>query len=192
MASDRIAFALLAAGRATRFGGNKMEAMLGDQMLGTIIAATLAERHFVHRIAICNANTPDYCAALSRMNMTVIVNKTPERGLSSSLILVAQAALKTDATALLICLADMPYITAAHIDALIAAHNETREVIASSSEGTPMPPAIIPRSRWPDLLPLSGDRGAATLLQNAVQIRASSGELRDIDTMADWEAASNA
>ena len=51
-----------------------------------------------------------------------------------------------------------------------------------------MPPAIFPKSRFPELMALSGDQGARLLLRDAVGVLADQRILADIDTPADLAA----
>ena len=95
--------------------------------------------------------------------------------------------MRTDAQALLIALADMPFVHAAHVEALIAA--DTDNVVASFDGNQPMPPAIFPRGRWPDLLATAGDAGARHILASAEKLTAPAGTLCDIDTADDLAAS---
>ena len=188
MAFDKVAAVLLAAGRGTRFGGNKLEAMLGDTMLGLHAARTLAEMQFGSLFAVHDPAHTALATALIDHGFTLIDNDDPSAGLSHSLALAADAALTTDADALLICLADMPFVTRTHLLALIDAGGE--DVIASAIGGTRMPPALFSRSRWSDMMALSGDAGARTLLRDAITVQGSPAMLADIDTRADLNGSS--
>ena len=188
MACDRIAAVLLAAGRGMRFGGNKLEAILGDTMLGLHAARTLAEMQFGSLFAVHDPSHGALAAAFTDHRFTLIDNDDPSAGLSHSLALAAEAALTTDADALLICLGDMPFVTRAHLLALIGAGGE--DVVASAIGDARMPPALFPRSRWSTLMHLSGDAGARTLLRDAIVVQGPSAMLADIDTRADLNGSS--
>ena len=123
----------------------------------------------------------------AELGYTCVENPNADLGLSASLHLAVAAAAKTQAQALLIALADMPFIAAAHIDALIAACEG--EIIASSDGAQAMPPAIFPRATWPMLLDTQGDAGARHILSQARSFAAPSGSLRDIDTPDDLAAS---
>ena len=81
----------------------------------------------------------------------------------------------------------MPFVQAAHVEALIAAC--TDDVVASFEGSQPMPPAIFPRAHWPDLLATVGDAGARHILAHAEKLTAPAGMLRDIDTADDLAAS---
>jgi molybdenum cofactor cytidylyltransferase len=146
--------------------------------LGGIAAAA----HF----AVCQ---PDaiIAAHYKRLGFDIVDNPNPGIGLSGSLHLAVEAALRTNAQALLIALADMPFVQAAHVEALIAAC--TDDVVASFDGNQPMPPAIFPRSHWPELLATVGDAGARHILARAEKLTAPAGTLCDIDTPDDLAAS---
>jgi molybdenum cofactor cytidylyltransferase len=141
-----------------------------------------AAAHF----AVCQpdaAIAPHYAA----LGYTLVENPNADLGLSASLHLAVAAAAKIKAQALLIALADMPFIGAAHIGALIAACDG--EIIASSDGAQAMPPAIFPRANWPLLLETQGDAGARHILSQARSLAAPIGSLHDIDTPDDLSAS---
>ncbi len=180
---------LLAAGRGTRFGGNKLEAMLGDNMLGLHAAQTLAGAECGHLFAVHNPAHRALAAALTTAGFTLIDNQNADAGLSHSLALAAKAALTTDAGALLICLADMPLVTPDHLSALVAAHHANPDrIIASQVDGQVdeirSPPAIFPRAMWGTLASFGGDSGARELLKDALCINTPAHVLVDVDTPA--------
>ena len=175
-----IAVAVLAAGQGRRFGSDKMMADLNGAPMGLHIGQTLGEMPFGWRFAVCNkgaALMQHFCG----IGFQIIENSEPERGQSHSLHLAVHAAQETGAKALLILLADMPFVSAKHITAIAASEGLT----ASTDGEKPMPPALFPRAYWPDLLATSGDSGARTLLQTAKLVAAPPCELRDIDVPAD-------
>jgi molybdenum cofactor cytidylyltransferase len=184
----RTVLALMAAGRSARFGGNKLEADAGGKMLGLHVADALADLGFARRLAVCATGTEALNAALLRRGWDIRINTNPERGLSGSIILAAEAADAGDA--LLICLADMPGVDADHVQALLERFEQAgRDQIISSSNGkTHMPPAVFPRRFWAQISALTGDTGARALLQDTIAVPADARLLADIDTQADLAA----
>jgi molybdenum cofactor cytidylyltransferase len=175
-----IAVAILAAGRATRFGSDKLMVELDGVPLGTHIANTLAPMGFGWRFAICATAAPigrEYEA----LGFSIIGNKAPESGQSHSLHFAVKAAAANTAKALLVVLADMPFVSRDHLAAIVA----TGKLTASTDGSTPMPPALFPREHWPALLATDGDAGARTVLKAAQLVAASPQELRDIDVATD-------
>lgn len=181
IAPDRIAAVLLAGGGSRRFGSeDKLLAELDGKPLARHAANRLAEIGFGKLIAV---TTP----GLARLfpEFETVINARPEEGQSRSLRLGVEAS--GDADAALIALADMPFVSAAHLRALLAAHDE---LTASSLDGTAMPPALFNRSMFPSLKALQGDSGARSLLAGANLVQASPAELADIDTRDDLSRAS--
>jgi molybdenum cofactor cytidylyltransferase len=179
-----IAVAVLAAGQGRRFGSDKLLFDLNGVALGLHIGQTLASMGFGWRFAVTSENTP-IAAHYAALGFAVIANEATENGQAHSLHLAVGAALATPAKALLITLADMPFVSAEHIRRVAA----TGMLTASSHGSAPMPPAYFPRETWPELLETSGDRGAAALLKSALLIKAEPAMLRDIDTPADLPAS---
>ena len=187
MAYGDIAVAILAAGRSQRFGANKLLADLDGVPLGLRAAHMLSRLGFGWQYAICDAAL---ASSFGQAGFDATINDDPAAGLSRSLHLAVNKARQTKARALLICLADMPFVTPDHIAALIAEMECTNDIVASSdgtkSSGTyPKPPALFPRSIWPLLLETKGDGGARGLLSRAKLVSAAPHILIDIDTPQD-------
>ena len=185
MACADIAIALLAAGASTRFGGNKLEADFGGKMLGLSVAETIAGIGSGWQFAVCGPKSAKLVRPLEAMGFAVIHNDMPEAGLSRSLSLAVNAAETTEAVALLICLADMPFVAGAHLLALAEAFQATGKAAASTRDSQPMPPAIFPRAQWGELKAAEGDRGARGLIAKAVQVEAPAATLADVDQPID-------
>jgi molybdenum cofactor cytidylyltransferase len=183
-----LCLAILAAGRSRRFGNDdKLAAKLHGKMLGLHAADRLSEFAFGRAAVITScANHP--CAAGWRAaGLEIIVNPLADSGMASSVAAAARAAASEPSTqGLLICLADMPYIRPPHIIAIMErfAALEPAAIIASFVGDQSSPPALFGKSHFDRLADLTGDIGARMLLTNADLIKASAGELIDIDTAA--------
>ena len=186
MQAKDVAIVLLAAGNARRFGADKLMADFEGKPLGARAAHELVSVPAAAHSAVCQPDAV-IAAHYQRLGFDIVDNPNPGIGLSGSLHLAVEAALRTDAQALLIALADMPFVQTAHIDTLIAACTDT--VVASFDGHQPMPPAIFPRSHWPDLLATVGDAGARHILAHAEKLTAPAGTLCDIDTPDDLAAS---
>ena len=187
MAAPNILCVLLAAGQATRFGGNKVEALLGGAMLGTYAAQTLIDAQVGGLVAVTRSDTAAFNRWLGEHGFTLITNDDPSRGLSSSIALAAAAAEAGNYDALMIVLGDMPYVPVDHLHAL--ASSFVQRSIATLCGEARMPPAIFPASTFASLRALTGESGARDLLLDADVICADSGDLFDIDTVADLAIA---
>jgi molybdenum cofactor cytidylyltransferase len=187
MAAPKILCALLAAGQARRFGGNKVEAMLGGAMLGTYAAQTLIDAQVGTLLAITRGDTAALNEWLGKRGFTLMTNADPSRGLSSSIALAAAAAQAGNYDALMIVLGDMPYVPVDHLRALAGSFVQ-RSIVTLCGE-TRMPPAIFPASTFTKLIALTGESGARDLLLDADLICADSGDLIDVDTVDDLASA---
>ena len=97
------------------------------------------------------------------------------------------AALPDTAECALILLADMPLVSPATLDRLIATFDEKRPAaVVPAYDGQWGNPVLIGRALFPQLLALSGDRGARAILQEAGDVITCDGDdphvLTDIDT----------
>ncbi|MFM9828266.1 MAG: NTP transferase domain-containing protein, partial [Sphingomonas sp.] len=186
IAPERTLLVLLAAGQSTRFGlSDKLVAPLGGKPLYRHAADTLAAVPFLGRVVISSDRDP----VLGVDGFDSIVNEAPERGLSSSLVLGVGAAQRLGAAAILVALADMPFVTSAHVCALFAAADGPAAMVASAIDDRAMPPALFAAGRFADLAGSSGDQGARALLGAATLVAATAHELSDIDTPDDLARA---
>lgn len=176
-----MAVAVLAAGQGKRFGSDKLMAELDGRPMGLHVSAMLSELPFGWRFAVCRKDAA-LLQHFSAAGFATIGNAAPELGQSYSLHLAVEAARRTEAKGLLVCLADMPFVTSGHIEKLLTAGDG---IIASTSGHRPMPPVLFTRDVWPMLLATTGDAGARDLLRNATLVHATATELRDIDVVAD-------
>ena len=184
-APDLVAL-VLAAGAARRFGSDKLMHPLGGKPLAAHIADTLMEMNLTPRLAICPAGANDRIELFEERGFEVIANPEPERGMASSLALGAVRAQSLDAGALLVCLADMPYVTAAHLERIMRAGGDA---VATSAAGLATPPVMLHAAFFPALIALTGDHGARQLLANATLVPADLGMIRDIDRPDDLKPA---
>lgn len=183
-----IAAVVLAAGLSRRFGpGDKLAQIVEGKPLALHIAETLASMDFATRIAVCSTRSGTLPDALADLGFEIVVNPSPEAGQGSSLALAIKSALAAKANGALVTLADMPFVSRRHLDAMIARwHLDLESIVASVAIPYFGPPALFPSSRFAELTALSGDRGARHLLANATLIPAGPDELRDFDVPADF------
>jgi molybdenum cofactor cytidylyltransferase len=185
---------ILAAGTATRFGGNKLSAMLHGQMLGAHAAQTICAMGFSHMVAVCDPAQTALCDAYRDLGIKVVENNAPEREQSASLQLgiaaiASQAQAPKAPASILIALADMPCITPAHLHAMFAAYTaagETRPV-ASHNGLAKLPPVILPPAIY-QASNFSGDEGARSYLASAIEIYGDPKMLCDVDHLDDLAA----
>lgn len=180
-----IAVLLLAAGQSKRFGSDKLLAPLGGTPVALHAARRLAELGTGWRIAVCREASP-LAEALAALGFEIVVNPDPARGLSSSLALGIERAESVGASAALVALGDMPFVSPDHLGALLSAFDPaTTPIVASDRAGVAMPPALFDSAFFWDLRAGEGDQGARALIRRAVLVAADPDELIDIDRRGD-------
>lgn len=194
MTVPSIALLLLASGLSSRFeDGDKLMAPLGAVPVLDHIAQLDLETTTTSRIAITNSKTPDRRACLEQRAWHCLDNDSPESGQAHALALGINHIRKhTEADVVLILLADMPFVTRAHLAKLTAALTITTRAIMSSNGAALMPPAIFRRPEFPALESLTGDSGARGIfraLDATMIVDLPRGALMDIDTISDLQNA---
>lgn len=181
---ERIAAVLLAAGRSERFGmDNKLLAPLDGKPLLSHAAALITGILFGWRLAVTGSDARvDWLLAGFETHQ----NPMRKQGQDSSVRIGLRAALAHDPEAVLICLADMPYVTRQHLTEL--ARVADHETAASSSvEAHISPPVLLP-ARLCAMVLEQTDRPVRSFLAGSALVTASPAMLRDFDTREDFAA----
>ncbi|WP_294298632.1 nucleotidyltransferase family protein [uncultured Sphingomonas sp.] len=183
IAAEDTVLILLAAGRSSRFeGGNKLEAEFLKKPVGLHVVTALEDIPFKARFVVRDGCSLDF------KGYRVIHNDQPDDGMARSVRMGVECAKAEGAKAVLIALADMPRVTAAHIYRLLDAADSNDAVVASSDGTQPRPPAVFGAGRFDFLMTLEGDAGARDLVKAGKHVVTSPAELIDIDTPEDLEA----
>ena len=187
-----IAAIVLAAGRSSRMGpqhkllipgrdGKPMVARVVDNLL----AAPLRPL-----IAVTGHRAPEIAAALAGRPVQFAAAPDWQAGLAASLR-AGIAAVPAACRAALVCLGDMPLVTARMIAGLLEAYDpdEGRLIVAPTFGGELGNPVLWDRRFFPEIMALSGDRGARALLDTHAEHLATvpmetDAVLRDVDTPA--------
>ncbi|AKH44212.1 CTP:molybdopterin cytidylyltransferase MocA [Altererythrobacter atlanticus] len=179
---------VLAAGRATRFGGGKLDAPCAGKRLGQWVLDAVAEAGLAPGAIVVGPDVPAFARAAPGWRL--LVNPQPEAGLGTSLALAARDALsRRDDAPMLVLLADMPLVPPGLIAGLAGAN---APAAIRHETGRPGVPALFPASLLPQLAQLGGDRGAASLLAGLDELTLldpPESALLDIDRPADLARA---
>ena len=179
---DQTALILLAAGRSRRFNnGDKLAEPFLDKPLAYHVVTALEKIPFLARIAIVSDTRLDFGA----LGYDVVENPDPSLGQARSLCHGVSRAQEMGAEAVLVALADMPRVTAAHVYRMFDAADGAATIVASSDGVQPMPPALFGKDMYPELLALEGDQGARELIKRGHHVVTSPAELVDVDTQED-------
>ena len=132
---------------------------------------------------------PRFDDALAGLPLTVVVNPIPAEGISGS-IRIGIRTLPDDSPAVLIAVADQPYLTSDALADLIRAFVPGRIVVPRYGTQRGNPP-IFDRRFFPELLALDGDRGGQLVLnahsEAALEIDLAARMGADIDRPDDWQ-----
>lgn len=176
---------MLAAGSSRRFGAaDKLAADFRGRPLGEHVIAAIPPLGFARKWVV--ASDPGHpCAAnWAASGFEVLHNKQASGGMGTSLALAADTAMRGDCDGLLIALADMPLVPAAHYSALADAFDSPDAIIASRIAATLQPPAIFGSEHFQRLSRASGDEGARRWLTDGRALPCPPEWLIDIDTVA--------
>lgn len=124
-----------------------------------------------------------------RLALTTVADA--QTGLSASLRHGALRALEHRADALMILLPDLPDLTEDDITFMLQAYDFKSILRATSQDGTPGHPVILPARLLDALTGLTGDQGARDILrEHPVTLLALPGQqaITDLDTPEDWAA----
>lgn len=183
----KITGVLMAAGYSERMGQNKLLMDIqGKKMIEHVMDQAMSSK--LDRLVVVTAHDEIMHLAGDR-GLTVIINPSPQKGQSVSVVLGADAAADSDGVMYLA--GDMPYLTTPTIDRLIA---ESREHpgcnIVPFYRGQRGNPVIFPKVMLTELMKLTGDTGGRQLLKQnlcpmiRVDIK-NPKEGRDLDTLED-------
>jgi len=186
-----IAGIILAAGEARRFGAQKLLAPLnGRALVQHVIRA--ANGSSLSDVVIVVGADADRIARIAMGRARVVRNPDYATGQASSLQ-TGLRALSAEVDAAVVLLGDVPGVTSALVDALIAKQRETSApAVISQWNGRRTPPALLHRDLWPIALALTGDVGMRDVLagrDDVVEVEVTNvlGSLDDVDTPADHQ-----
>jgi molybdenum cofactor cytidylyltransferase len=162
----RTAALLLAAGRSTRMGGpNKLLADVGGKTLLRITAEQALASRAKPVIVVTGHQRELIEAALGGLSVRFVHNPDFAQGLATSLK-AGIGALPPDTDGVIVCLGDMPQISAKLIDALISVFDPERGalIVVPTLGGRRGNPVLWSRRFFADLMALDGDVGARHLI----------------------------
>ena len=150
----------------------------GRPMLRGVVEAALASRARPI-LVVTGHQAASVETVLGGLDVAFVDNSDYADGLSSSLK-AGIGAVPASADGVLVLLGDMPQITGAHLDRLIAAFAaEDRAVIVPTHGGRRGNPVLWPRAHFAEMLQLEGDAGAKRLMA------AHAADVREVDLGTD-------
>jgi molybdenum cofactor cytidylyltransferase len=182
----QVAAVVLAAGASTRLGELKQLVTLAGKSLLERAVSAAREASCKPVIVVLGAAHGEILAHGALGDAVPVINHEWQEGMASSIRLGMQTlgSIAKDAEGVLLMTCDQPAVTAAHLSRVLA----KQEVNASRYAGRNGVPAYFPKKYFGELLSLSGDAGARSLLAQAPFEELQHGEL-DIDTPEDFARA---
>lgn len=182
---------LLAAGRSTRFGSDKLLHPLLDGTPVALASARAMLATMPRVLAAVNQDNPALARLLAAEGIETISTSAENEGMGSSL--AACIAASTDAAGWVVALADMPYIRQQTISSVLAALQSGTPLAAPAFQGQRGHPVGFSSRFRQALLALHGDEGARHLLreyQATIELLECDdpGVIRDIDQPGDLQA----
>jgi molybdenum cofactor cytidylyltransferase len=192
--AESIAAVVLAAGSSTRMGHNKLLLPLDGETLVRRAARAAAGAGLDPVIVVLGHEAERVRAELGGLPCLPVVNPHHEQGQRTSLQLGVTEAAARGASALVVILADMPFVTAEMIAAVAARHRQTGASLVVSSYGeVDAPPILYGRSLYGELLAIPPDRCAKQVVRRhrgeAESVAWPEAALRDIDHPEDYRDA---
>lgn len=159
--SDRhsapVAGVLLAAGLSSRMGSNKLLFELNGESVLRGAARRALAGGLSPLFVVLGHQEEKARKELEGLPCRIVVNPAYEHGINSSLK-AGVAALPDDVQAAMVMLADMPFVTAEMIAALIDRYRSTEApLVISDYEGVNAPPMLYDRSLFGELLAMTGE-----------------------------------
>ncbi len=180
-----VAGLLLAAGDGSRLGQPKALVELAGSTLAERGVALLRDGGAEPVLLVTGAVPVEIPGVVS------VRNPDWATGMGSSLVTGLRALDASDATAVVIALADQPLVGAEAVRRLIAAHAKGAAVVVAAYNGKPRNPVLIAREHWAAVIAMTaGDAGARTFLRARPDLVslvecADTGSPDDVDTPED-------
>lgn len=160
----------LAAGQGRRMGRNKLAMSLGNEYVGSIALKTILQSRLDFTIVVTNPSDeliwlPPSVADNERYSTFPCFDA--QYGQSYSLKFGVKKAMEIEAEAIIIFLADQPFISTKLINELISHYKKGANVnvVASSFNHIPRPPVLFSEKSFAEILNLQGDQGARKLIR---------------------------
>ncbi|MDL4841009.1 nucleotidyltransferase family protein [Aquibacillus rhizosphaerae] len=169
---------LLAAGKSSRMGKNKLYLPINQDTIGSKSLETAISSNLNHTLIISKSSDQLGWLNTNQLNdnrankWSQVTCLDSYKGQSYSIKTGVKAASKLNARFIIIMLADQPLITVKMINELIAKYKSaTRkkaqvDYVVSRVNGTAIPPILFSSDFYPSLLELQGDQGARVVLRN--------------------------
>lgn len=183
---------ILAAGESSRLGSPKQLLVYSGATLLQHTIDVAQSSDAVSVIVVLGANADLITGELKPARANIVVNAAWKEGMASTIRYGLQTLVKLNpqAEAVILMVADQPFVTAALLNTLMEVNrNEQRSIVAGEYGDTFGTPVLFTKRFFPELLKLTGDVGAKSLVKkymnDAAFVPFPKGDI-DIDTMGDY------
>lgn len=191
--ASRIALVILAAGKSTRFPGNKLLVRIGEESLIEKIVKTSLKSRVDEIVVVTGYESDKVKKALEEAGndrIKIVYNQFYEEGQSTSVRTGVREVLG-EVDGVMIHPADVAFITSEDIDRLIEVFELTRApIVVASHRGRHGHPILFSKSIYHEILTISEERrGLKELVEkyreDIVEVESSPYTIIDIDTVED-------
>ena len=192
--AERVAAVVLAAGQGLRFGSQKLLAPLGDRPLLQHALDAVNGSSLSPIVLVLGADADAVASGVRVGRARLVRNPDHATGQASSLKVGLRSLDTSDAA--VVVLGDQPNVTAALLDALVAAQRSSgAPAVVCAQDGRRSPPTLLHRDLWREVDALRGDTGAREVLAHhpdvaVFEVADVLARLDDVDTPADRERLS--
>lgn len=178
---------VMAAGSSSRFGGNKLLAVVEGETLFERALRCIPRARFEKICAVCGPGTLPLARA---QGVDCVLNDRPELGASHTIRLGLDAVGEVDGAMFLV--SDQPWLEKQSVEKLLDLFEaDTSRIAALSHGGRRGNPCVFPRVFFPQLRALEGDHGGSSVIarspQRLVTLDIPARQLRDVDFRSDLE-----
>jgi len=191
--TGRVAGVLLAAGTSSRMGRNKLFLPLNGTSVLRRAVATALEAGLDPVLVVLGHESERALAELDGIPCTPLVNRRYARGMNTS-VSAGIAAVPGDATGAVVMLADMPFVSAAMVRAVVERFRKGDAPLVVSTYGDVLaPPILYGRPLFDELRALDGDGCGKRVVKahraEAVELQWPPAALSDLDVPEDVDRA---
>lgn len=197
---------LLAAGASRRMGKPKVSLPLGSSNIGSVCLTSAIQSTLDHVLVVKKTDdglawiTPVLKEGDWKRRWTACLSENAQLGQAYSLTAGIKAAIQLEADAVVLLLADQPFLTTTKVNELIYTYRravdrgEDPDFVAFELDGLKRPPVLFSNSVFTKLVKLIGDEGARGLIRDKYHSGitiSSKNQLAffDIDTKEDYQKA---
>ena len=163
---NRALVAILAAGRARRFGSPKQLARFGGESLVRRAAKCALESEAAQACVVLGAHADAVAREVADLPVRVLINEAWDVGQATSVAIAAKAARDSGCSHVAYLPVDMVFVDASHMRALLDAAYACGGPAVSTFDAHAMAPCVFPSECFDQLRCLVGDKGAVGMARD--------------------------